>query len=71
MLRHKFFLLNDFGEVVTREECEELLERQENGGNPMNKTLRSLRSNKHNMAKGALRPEDAIVRRVMLHGACF
>lgn len=64
VLRHKFFLLNDFGEVVTREECEELLERQENGGNPMNKTLRSLRSNKHNMAKGALRPEDAIAKRL-------
>ena len=62
VLRHKFFSLNDFGVIVTREECEELLDRQENGGSSMNKALRSLRSTKHNMAKGALRPEDAFVR---------
>jgi general transcription factor 3C polypeptide 5 (transcription factor C subunit 1) len=56
-MRHKFFsLLEDH--VATDEECRALLEKD--NARPTTKPP-AKRSGKHNMAKGALRPEDAAV----------
>jgi hypothetical protein len=61
-LRHKFYTLLD-GYVATDEECEALLIPAEDTGKvPVPPHERKARhSGKHNMAKGALRPEDAAV----------
>jgi len=62
VLRHKFFSLLE-GHSASDEECRALLA---NGGSAKAaSTQRSqkLRAGKHNMAKGALRPEDAAVSR--------
>ncbi|KAL4076007.1 RNA polymerase III transcription factor IIIC subunit-domain-containing protein [Scleroderma citrinum] len=64
VLRHKFFSLLQ-GYVATQEECEALLEQ----GNGQKKTqttrlVKRLKHGKHNMAKGALRPEDAAAARL-------
>lgn len=61
ILRYKFFSLSQHGYIVTQEECDKLLAEQDEGGKHLTKTLPSYRPTKHNMAKGALRPEDALV----------
>ncbi|KAF8845693.1 hypothetical protein BDN67DRAFT_1006961 [Paxillus ammoniavirescens] len=63
VLRHKFFSLLQ-GYVATQEECEALLE--EGAGSKKTQTTRvkKLKYGKHNMAKGALRPEDAAAARL-------
>src|ERR1700722_1773213 len=63
VLRHKFFSLLE-GHIASDEECAALLV-----VNPVSQrmpTSRSqrLRPGKHNMAKGAMRPEDAAMRRI-------
>jgi general transcription factor 3C polypeptide 5 (transcription factor C subunit 1) len=58
VLRHKFFCLLE-GHVATDEECQALLVPNQNKV-PTTRTQK-LRAGKHNMAKGALRPEDAAV----------
>ncbi|CCL99174.1 uncharacterized protein FIBRA_01189 [Fibroporia radiculosa] len=64
VLRHKFFSLLG-GHIATREECEALLVPQE-GTNKLPPAPRHrLRPGKHNMAKGALRPEDAAAQRLV------
>lgn len=59
VLRHKFFQLLQ-GHVATEEECEALLNEP-----PSKATMKSrapkLRMGKHNMAKGALPPEELAV----------
>ncbi|KAG2152028.1 RNA polymerase III transcription factor IIIC subunit-domain-containing protein [Suillus cothurnatus] len=60
VLRHKFFSLLQ-GYVATEEECEALLE-QDAAGRSQTTRIKRLKFGKHNMAKGALRPEDAAVR---------
>ncbi|EKM80519.1 hypothetical protein AGABI1DRAFT_73813 [Agaricus bisporus var. burnettii JB137-S8] len=64
VLRHKFFTGLD-GRVATDEECKALLAATEAPGKTAT-TSRSqkLRAGKHNMAKGALRPEDAAALRL-------
>lgn len=60
VLRHKFFSLLQ-GHIATQEECERLLVPQE-GTNKLPQQYRhKLKYGKHNMAKGALPPEDAAV----------
>lgn len=61
VLRHKFFSLLE-GHPVSDEECRALLVSNE-GSAKATSSNRShkLRAGKHNMAKGALRPEDAAV----------
>ncbi|KAH9918126.1 RNA polymerase III transcription factor IIIC subunit-domain-containing protein [Fomitopsis serialis] len=61
VLRHKFFSLLG-GHVATREECEALLVPQEGTNKLPPRPTQRLRFGKHNMAKGALPPEDAAVR---------
>ncbi|KAI6047342.1 RNA polymerase III transcription factor IIIC subunit-domain-containing protein [Pisolithus marmoratus] len=64
VLRHKFFSLLQ-GYVATKEECEALLE--QGGGQKKTQITRiskRLKYGKHNMAKGALRPEDAAAARL-------
>lgn len=58
ILRHKFFSLLD-GYPATDEECAALLETQ--SGRERLASRHVPRPGKHNMAKGALRPEDAAV----------
>ena len=60
MLRHKFFSLLE-GYVPTEEECIALLEQEPGGSRPLSIHGKRLRAGKHNLAKGALRPEDAAV----------
>lgn len=62
VLRHKFFSLLE-GYPATDDECRALLVSSE-GSLKASITQRStkLKAGKHNMAKGALRPEDAAVR---------
>ncbi|KAF9013348.1 RNA polymerase III transcription factor IIIC subunit-domain-containing protein [Cyathus striatus] len=64
VLRHKFFSLLE-GHAATDEECRALLVATE-GSAKAASTNRSqkLRAGKHNMAKGALRPEDAAALRL-------
>lgn len=64
VLRHKFFSLLQ-GYVATQEECKALLE--QGGSQKKTQTTRlvkRLKYGKHNMAKGALRPEDAAAARL-------
>ncbi|KAF9263593.1 hypothetical protein L218DRAFT_927336 [Marasmius fiardii PR-910] len=64
VLRLKFFSLLD-GRVATDEECQEALEVSENSTSRTNPLgLVKQRVGKHNMAKGALRPEDAAMFRL-------
>ncbi|GBE79154.1 hypothetical protein SCP_0203510 [Sparassis crispa] len=63
VLRHKFFSLLG-GHVATREECEALLVPQEGTNKLPLRPTRRLKPGKHNMAKGALRPEDAAAQRL-------
>lgn len=61
ILRHKFFSLLE-GHVVTDEECQALLAAGEGAAKGVGSNRsQKLRAGKHNMAKGALRPEDAAV----------
>ncbi|PPQ95507.1 hypothetical protein CVT26_008535 [Gymnopilus dilepis] len=64
VLRHKFFSLLE-GHPATDDECRALLASSE-GSLKTSITQRStkLRAGKHNMAKGALRPEDAAAMRL-------
>ncbi|KAF8076188.1 RNA polymerase III transcription factor IIIC subunit-domain-containing protein [Lyophyllum atratum] len=64
VLRHKFFSLLE-GHPATDEECRALLTSNE-GSVKATVATRShkLRAGKHNMAKGALRPEDAAAMRL-------
>ncbi|TFY80278.1 hypothetical protein EWM64_g3735 [Hericium alpestre] len=59
VLRFKFFSLLE-GHVATDEECEKILTQE--GTTVTVPSSKRLRPGKHNMAKGALRPEDAAVR---------
>lgn len=64
VLRHKFFSLLE-GHIASDEECRALL--AFNGGSAkaaMPSRSQKLRTGKHNMAKGALRPEDAAAMRL-------
>ncbi|KAH8106055.1 RNA polymerase III transcription factor IIIC subunit-domain-containing protein [Cristinia sonorae] len=63
ILRHKFFALLA-GHVATREECEALLIPNEGAEKLSIRPAHRLRPGKHNMAKGALRPEDAAAQRL-------
>jgi general transcription factor 3C polypeptide 5 (transcription factor C subunit 1) len=61
VLRHKFFSLLE-GYIPSEEECHALLVPVSEGSNKVQGSgTRKLRPGKHNMAKGALRPEDAAV----------
>jgi hypothetical protein len=61
VLRHKFYSLLE-GYVAPDEECEALLvPAEETGRIPVPPHLRKNQFGKHNMAKGALKPEDAAV----------
>ncbi|KAG1715941.1 hypothetical protein ID866_1230 [Astraeus odoratus] len=64
VLRHKFFSLLQ-GYIATEEDCNALLE-QINGQKKTQTTrsVKRLKYGKHNMAKGALRPEDAAAARL-------
>ncbi|KAI0721934.1 RNA polymerase III transcription factor IIIC subunit-domain-containing protein [Cerioporus squamosus] len=64
ILRHKFFSLLE-GHIPTREECERLLVPQEGTDKLPSRYRPKLKFGKHNMAKGALRPEDAAAQRLM------
>jgi hypothetical protein len=61
VLRHKFFSLLE-GHIPTDEECEALLVVDPTSNKATTVRSKKLRPGKHNMAKGALRPEDAAVR---------
>ncbi|KAH0839666.1 RNA polymerase III transcription factor IIIC subunit-domain-containing protein [Lanmaoa asiatica] len=63
VLRHKFFSLLQ-GYVATQEECEALLEEGAVGKKTQTTRVKKLKYGKHNMAKGALRPEDAAAARL-------
>lgn len=58
LIRAKFFSLLD-GHVLTEEECKDVLE-----GNIATEKQRKFFPRKHNMAKGALPPEEAAARRL-------
>lgn len=60
VLRHKFFALLG-GHIATREECEALLVPQEGTNKLPPRPIQRLRVGRHNMAKGALPPEDVAV----------
>ncbi|TFK76103.1 hypothetical protein BDN72DRAFT_366699 [Pluteus cervinus] len=64
VLRHKFFSLLE-GHVATDEECRALLAANEGNTKAIN-IIRNqrIRTGKHNMAKGAMRPEDAAAVRL-------
>ncbi|OSD01840.1 hypothetical protein PYCCODRAFT_1478265 [Trametes coccinea BRFM310] len=64
VLRHKFFSLL-LGHVATREECERLLVPEEGTDKLPQRHRHRLKFGKHNMAKGALPPEDAAAHRLM------
>ncbi|KAJ7179308.1 RNA polymerase III transcription factor IIIC subunit-domain-containing protein [Mycena filopes] len=68
VLRHKFFTVLE-GYPATDEECRQLLAASEKVPSKSAKDISSLRSvrlkiGKHNMAKGAMRPEDAAALRL-------
>jgi len=63
VLRHKFFSLLQ-GHVPTDEECEALLLVDPTSNKAAATRSKKLRPGKHNMAKGALRPEDAAAARL-------
>ena len=58
ILRHKFFSLLE-GHVATEEECATLLSSNQSSSKLATTRNPKLRAGKHNLAKGALRPEDA------------
>ncbi|KAM5532733.1 hypothetical protein V8D89_013625 [Ganoderma adspersum] len=64
VLRHKFFSLL-LGHVATQQECEALLVPQEGTDKLPQRHRHRLKFGKHNMAKGALPPEDAAAHRLM------
>ncbi|KAJ3558658.1 hypothetical protein NM688_g793 [Phlebia brevispora] len=64
VLRHKFFSLLS-GHIASREECEALLVPQEGTEKLPTRSTHRIRPSKHNMAKGALRPEDAAAQRLV------
>ncbi|OBZ71904.1 Transcription factor tau subunit sfc1 [Grifola frondosa] len=64
VLRHKFFSLLS-GHIPSREECEALLVPQEGSNKLPQRHRHKLRYGRHNMAKGALPPEDAAAARLM------
>ncbi|EIW61805.1 uncharacterized protein TRAVEDRAFT_163333 [Trametes versicolor FP-101664 SS1] len=64
VLRHKFFSLL-LGHIATREECERLLVPDEGTEKLPQRHRHRLKFGKHNMAKGALPPEDAAAHRLM------
>lgn len=59
ILRHKFFSVLE-GHPATDEECRNLLSENPTKSSSLHRNQK-LRAGKHNMAKGALRPEDAAV----------
>lgn len=63
MLRHKFYSLQE-GHVASDAECAALLRPAEGAEKPLPGMYerRRPKHRKHNLAKGALRPEDAAVR---------
>ncbi|KAG2013884.1 hypothetical protein CC2G_010749 [Coprinopsis cinerea AmutBmut pab1-1] len=65
VLRHKFFSVLE-GHPATDEECRNLLANTESSSKSSSLLHRNqkLRAGKHNMAKGALRPEDAAAIRL-------
>jgi general transcription factor 3C polypeptide 5 (transcription factor C subunit 1) len=64
ILRHKFFSLLD-GHVASDEECARLLvPTDETGRMPVPLSQRRRRHGKHNMAKGALPPEETVAYRL-------
>ncbi|TFK55860.1 hypothetical protein OE88DRAFT_1716528 [Heliocybe sulcata] len=63
VLRHKFFSLVD-GHIATDEECLALLSSDPAAARPAPVGGRKIRYGKHNMAKGALAPEDAAAIRL-------
>jgi len=63
VLRHKFFSLLE-GHIPTDEECEALLIVDPASNKSTSVRSKKLRPGKHNMAKGALKPEDAAVVRL-------
>ncbi|KIM91005.1 hypothetical protein PILCRDRAFT_159710 [Piloderma croceum F 1598] len=63
VLRHKFFSLLE-GHIPTDEECEALLVVDPTSNKATAVRSKKLRPGKHNMAKGALRPEDAAAARL-------
>ncbi|KAF9221850.1 hypothetical protein BS17DRAFT_784069 [Gyrodon lividus] len=63
VLRHKFFSLLQ-GYVATQEECEALLEEGAGPKKTQTTRVKKPKYGKHNMAKGALRPEDAAAARL-------
>ncbi|KAF5387778.1 hypothetical protein D9615_000215 [Tricholomella constricta] len=64
VLRHKFFSLLE-GHPVSDEECRALLANNEGSAKAtIANRSHKLRAGKHNMAKGALRPEDAAAMRL-------
>ncbi|KAF9468929.1 RNA polymerase III transcription factor IIIC subunit-domain-containing protein [Collybia nuda] len=64
VLRHKFFSLLE-GHPATDEECRALLVNNEGVAKAtISNRAHKLRAGKHNMAKGALRPEDAAAMRL-------
>ncbi|KAJ2934541.1 hypothetical protein H1R20_g2576, partial [Candolleomyces eurysporus] len=64
ILRHKFFSVLE-GHPATDEECRNLLASSENSTKSSSlHRNQKLRAGKHNMAKGALRPEDAAAIRL-------
>ncbi|KAM6504022.1 RNA polymerase III transcription factor (TF)IIIC subunit domain containing protein [Amanita muscaria] len=63
VLRHKFFSLLE-GHIATDEECHNLLTVNEGSLKASATRTQKLRAGKHNMAKGALRPEDAAAVRL-------
>lgn len=60
VLRHKFFAVLE-GHIPTDAECEALLVVNPETNKPIKSRSKKLKPGKHNMAKGALRPEDAAV----------
>ncbi|KAI0951979.1 hypothetical protein AcV7_007922 [Taiwanofungus camphoratus] len=64
VLRHKFFALLG-GHIATREECEALLVPQEGTNKLPPRPIQRLRVGRHNMAKGALPPEDVAAHRLL------
>lgn len=64
VLRHKFFSVLE-GHPATDEECRALLSANEGSAKATSSNRsQKLRAGKHNMAKGALRPEDAAAMRL-------
>ncbi|KAH7887903.1 RNA polymerase III transcription factor IIIC subunit-domain-containing protein [Phlebopus sp. FC_14] len=63
VLRHKFFSLLQ-GYVATQEECEALLQQGAEAKKTQTTRIKKLKYGKHNMAKGALRLEDAAAARL-------